>query len=80
MEDLVKLVEAVKQADVDVGHATESGIVPDGRIWAEGTGIPLGDIPPREEGDEVVRGPALLRHASRTAGGLYVVESNRTRR
>lgn len=71
MEDLVKLVEAVKLVDCeDVGEIVHG--VPDGRIWAEGYGIPLG----RERSiitEYEAYGRALLRHAQRTENGFYVV-------
>ncbi len=75
MESLIKLVEAVKL--VDVGQGSEEDGVPDGRIWAEGTGIEL----ERDLGDESgVQGQALLRHAARTDNGLYVVDADRSKR
>ncbi|KAJ3552921.1 hypothetical protein NM688_g3896 [Phlebia brevispora] len=82
MENLVKLVEAVRL--VDVGQTTESGDgeVPDGRIWAEGTGISLeykkepAPFPPEGE----VHGQALLGYASRTENKLYVVDTERLKR
>ena len=42
-QDLVKLVEAVKLVDTkSVGNTND---IPDGRIWAEGTGIDLNAEP-----------------------------------
>ncbi|GJE84928.1 hypothetical protein PsYK624_010040 [Phanerochaete sordida] len=77
MESLVKLVEAVKLADFGEETAPQEGGIPDGRIWAEGTGIKL------ERSGEVVQdevhGRDLLRHAARTEDGLYVVDADRTR-
>lgn len=73
MEELVKLVEAVKL--VDVSNNGEDGEVPDGRIWAEGEGIPL-ELPADVEAED---GRALLAHASRTTDGLYVVEADKPR-
>ncbi|KAI0080667.1 hypothetical protein K474DRAFT_151407 [Panus rudis PR-1116 ss-1] len=80
MENLVKLVEAVKTADVD--ELADAGTswgdsVPDGRIWAEGTGIGLRQVDPP---NRVHTGQDLLAHASRTENGLYVVETDRPRR
>lgn len=81
MEDLVKLVEAVKQAELSPDTSEKSTTVPDGRIWAEGMGIPLDDSGREDQdADHDPCGPALLRHASRTAGGLYVVEATRAKR
>ncbi len=81
MENLVKLVEAVKL--VDVGSTSQAeGEVPDGRIWAEGTGIPLEhsqeNVSPKDEGE--IHGQALLEHASRTENNLYVVDTGRLKR
>ncbi|KAH9927114.1 uncharacterized protein BXZ73DRAFT_90806 [Epithele typhae] len=74
MEELVKLVEAVKL--VDVSDVAEDGAVPDGRIWVAGEGINLDA--PTQDVDEV-DGRALLAHASRTIDGMYVVESDKPR-
>ena len=43
MQDLVKLVEAVRFVDTD--SVCDENDVPDGRIWAEGTGIDLNAEP-----------------------------------
>jgi len=75
MENLVKLVEAVKLVEVD--DLDNSDQIPDGRIWAEGVSVEhsKGDL---EEGE--IGGRALLRHASRTSpNGLYLVESDRSK-
>ena len=73
----MKLVEAVKLVDVSALSETEEGRVPDGRIWAEGTGIEL----ERDKWDEKeVQGQALLTHAARTENNLYVVDADRSRR
>ncbi|KAG2152861.1 hypothetical protein DEU56DRAFT_519517 [Suillus clintonianus] len=73
LEELIKLVEATKLIKVE-----ESGNIgiPDGRVIAEGSGTPL-DRTPRE--DEDVRGQELLSYASRSANGMYVVETDRSR-
>ncbi|KAH9894393.1 hypothetical protein C8Q73DRAFT_790938 [Cubamyces lactineus] len=77
VEDLVKLVEAVKL--VDVGEVAEDG-VPDGRIWAKGEGINLKAVPHDDAVDsEAAGGRALLAHASRTMDGFYVVETDKPR-
>ncbi|KAI0676995.1 hypothetical protein C8Q78DRAFT_1073742 [Trametes maxima] len=73
IEDLVKLVEAVKLVDVSSVAGQGEHTVPDGRIWAEGEGINLESEPSTSEGDsQDTSGSALLTHASRTMDGLYV--------
>ncbi|KAH7931275.1 hypothetical protein BV22DRAFT_998751 [Leucogyrophana mollusca] len=76
LEELVKLVEAVKLIKIE---DTGDGLIPDGRIWAEGTGIPLTHT--SNEGEETCsdQGQDLLSHASRTSDGMYVVEADRSR-
>ncbi|KAI6164982.1 hypothetical protein EDD17DRAFT_1473686 [Pisolithus thermaeus] len=71
LEELVRLVEAVKLVKLEdcPGNA-----IADGRIWAEGKGIPL-DYD-SSEGDDGVQGRDLLSLASRTLDGMYVVEAN----
>lgn len=82
MENLVKLVEAVKLVDVGSTSRAAEGEVPDGRIWAEGTGIPLEysqeNASPEDKGE--IHGQALLEHASRTENSLYVVDTSRPKR
>ena len=73
LEDLVKLVEAVKLVKVE-GHADDP--IPDGRIWAQGKGIPLDEDSSRS-GNGRERGRDLLNLASRTLEGMYVVETDR---
>lgn len=76
MENLVKLVEAVKVVDLGRAATSRENDVPDGRIWAEGTGIKL----EREEvAKDVVHGRDLLRHAARTEDEFYVVDADRSR-
>jgi hypothetical protein len=70
LEDLIKLVEATKLIRVE---ETESTGIPDGRVMAEGSGIPLDRTPSN------ARGQDLLSYASRNADGMYVVETNRSR-
>ncbi|OAX39150.1 hypothetical protein K503DRAFT_849665 [Rhizopogon vinicolor AM-OR11-026] len=72
LEDLIKLVEATKLIKVE---ETESAGIPDGRVMAEGFGIPLDRTP----GNDVARGQNLLSYATRSADGMYVVETNRSR-
>jgi hypothetical protein len=80
MEDLIKLVEAVRLVDVPMEPASDNAerAVPDGRLWEEGVGIKLEE--PQPEMEDVENGTALLKHAARTARGLYVVESDRVKR
>jgi Asp-tRNA(Asn)/Glu-tRNA(Gln) amidotransferase C subunit len=68
LEDLIKLVEAVRLVKFD-----EEGGVPDGRVWADGAGIPLTEV---KEG-EMKDGRRLLQHAAHTADGFYLVEVDR---
>jgi hypothetical protein len=68
LEDLIKLVEAVRLVKFD-----DEGGVSDGRVWAEGAGIPLTDMKDGEMKD----GRRLLQHAARTADGFYLVETDR---
>ena len=77
MEDLIKLVEAVKLVDTDsVGD--ENG-VPDGRIWAEGTGINL-DAEPIPAMENEVQGRDLLKYAKNVSPeGLYLIDSDRSK-
>jgi hypothetical protein len=77
MENLVKLVEAVKL--VDTRTVDDSHPIPDGRIWAEGVGIELSEDVSEHPNDEV-GGRALLQHASRTSpNGFYVVDTDRSK-
>ncbi|KAI0723038.1 hypothetical protein C8Q76DRAFT_794020 [Earliella scabrosa] len=77
IEELVKLVEAVKL--VDVSQVAEDDSVPDGRIWASGEGVRLDDEAFARAGADAVDGRSLLTHASRTTDGLYVVETDKLR-
>ncbi len=78
MEELVKLVEAVKL--VDVRRVTEEGSVPDGRIQAFLEGVTLDAEEFDESGDaNAAEVHALLTHASRTMDGLFVVEADKPR-
>jgi hypothetical protein len=75
MENLVKLVEAVKLVNHSDGLG--EGQIPDGRVWAEGTGVRPVDT--QATADYKVTGSALLGFASRTSDGLYVVDADRTK-
>jgi hypothetical protein len=75
MENLIKLVEAVKLVEVD----NDPHEIPDGRIWAEGVCIDLSEDRAGDAKDEI-SGRELLRYAQRTSpDGLYLVESDRSR-
>jgi len=89
LEDLIRLVEAVK--GVDVSAVKVEGEVPDGRIWQTGRGMELRDynmekvednseekVESLEEGKQA-EGTELVKHAQRTVGGFYVVEHDRKR-
>ncbi|KAH7916673.1 hypothetical protein BJ138DRAFT_1074552 [Hygrophoropsis aurantiaca] len=76
LEGLVKLVDAVKLIKVT---NMQDGQIPDGRIWAEGTGIPIAPASDKGEEDLSCNGQDLLSHASRTSNGLYVVDADRSR-
>lgn len=82
MENLIKLVEAVKLVDPELLPQTKDGEVPDGRIWAEGFGIELtrekSSGSPAAQGE--VHGQALLDYAARTENNLYVVDADRSKR
>jgi len=77
MQDLVKLVEAVKLVDTE-SVRDENGI-PDGRIWAEGTGIDL-DAKPIPVDENEVQGRGLLKYAKNVSpDGLYLIDSDRSK-
>jgi len=75
LEELVRLVEAVKL--VALKDITEDEGVPDGRVWAEGTGIRLDQGSGAD--DAVPLGGSLLQHAARTSEGLYVTDAHKAR-
>ena len=77
MQDLVKLVEAVKLVNTD--SVDDAHGVPDGRIWAEGTGIDL-DAEPIPVDENEAQGRDLLKHAKNVSPeGLYLVDSDRSK-
>lgn len=65
MEELIRLVEAVKLVDT-------TGIDSDGRIWPHGRGITLEETQNAEP--NTVEEGNLLKHAAKSANGLYVVD------
>ena len=77
MQDLVKLVEAVKLVNTE--SVGDENNVPDGRIWAEGTGIDLdAESAPVDENE--VQGRGLLKYAKNVSPeGLYLIDSDRSR-
>lgn len=87
LEELVRLVEAVKLVDTSesseivAGSASEDLVqrIPDGRIWPEGKGMVLSSNSRAVEFEdkEIESGTELLKHAALTKNGLYVVETDR---
>jgi len=75
MQDLVKLVEAVKP--VNTGSVDDRNGIPDERIWAESTGIGLD----AELDDNEVQDRDLLKLRAKNvcSEGLYLVGSDRSR-
>ena len=77
MQDLVKLVEAVKLVNTE--SVGDENNVPDGRIWAEGTGIDL-DAESAPVDENQVQGRGLLKYAKNVSPeGLYLIDSDRSR-
>ena len=77
MQDLVKLVEAVKFVNTE--SVCDENNIPDGRIWAEGTGIDL-DAEPVPVDENEVQGRGLLKHAEKVSPeGLYLIDSDRSK-
>jgi Asp-tRNA(Asn)/Glu-tRNA(Gln) amidotransferase C subunit len=74
MEDLVRLVEAVKMAPKD---PKETEGPPDGRVWPSDRGIILEDVVKSEE--NLPSGHELLKHAQRTENGYYLVDRASTK-
>jgi hypothetical protein len=72
MEDLIKLVEAVRLPELTQEEQTMT--VPDGRIWTKERGIEMDTPAERIDPED---GRELLKHAARTEGGMYTVESDR---
>ncbi|TDL29161.1 hypothetical protein BD410DRAFT_6854 [Rickenella mellea] len=92
MEEMIRLVEAVKLVDVDKmqmradltstaqdshGPDAEREVVPDGRVWPEGVGIALSSNTGEVEPKDGAFGENLLKHAEHTIDGFYVVETDR---
>ena len=74
LEDLVKLVEAVKLVDLNRSAGIGEDDIPDGRIWAEGRATTI-----ESDGDNEVSGSALLQYGTRTKNGLYEVDADRAK-
>jgi hypothetical protein len=71
LEDLIKLVEAARLVETPENN----GEIADGRVWAEGVGLPLHGRP--GVADEPY-GRDLLKHSSQTTdNGFYVVDVER---
>ena len=77
MQDLIKLVEAVKLVNTD--SVDDGNGVPDGRIWASGMGIDLdAESTPADENE--VQGRSLLKYAKNLSPeGLYLIDSDRSK-
>ncbi|KAI0037171.1 hypothetical protein K488DRAFT_25248, partial [Vararia minispora EC-137] len=71
--DLVKLVEAVRLADLP--H--EEGTIPDGRVRAEGTHIRLEDVKDAEGVEDVLPQSELMARAAQTRDGFYEILTDR---
>jgi Asp-tRNA(Asn)/Glu-tRNA(Gln) amidotransferase C subunit len=74
LEELVKLVEAVRMAEPGELDASDSSEIPDGRIWSQDVGVTL-DVDVRP--DAKAKDYDILKHASRTEDGYFVVETER---
>lgn len=74
LEDLIKLVEAVRLVDCSELKSEDDSKIPDGRILPRGVGIDLSGIGIEEVKDG---GRELLKHAARTQDGFYVVDADR---
>ncbi|CAE6428194.1 unnamed protein product [Rhizoctonia solani] len=73
LQELLRLVEAVKLVDTSSLHVTKQTGLLDSRIWAEGRGMDL-EAPTADHLSES-HGDALLKHAKRHIDGQYVVET-----
>lgn len=88
LEEMVKLVEAVKFVDTSeleeaAGKMDENGVrIPDGRIWPESEGMVMSKNSVVEEFDGEIGGTGLelLKYATRAKDGLYVVEADRRKK
>ncbi|QRV87841.1 hypothetical protein RhiJN_15859 [Ceratobasidium sp. AG-Ba] len=73
LQELLRLVEAVKLVDISALGGAEQTDIPDSRIWAKERSTDL-DAPRPEHLDES-HGKALLRHASKHVDEQYIVET-----
>jgi hypothetical protein len=73
LEELLRLVEAVKLVNTSTLGGPEHADIPDSRVWPEGRGIAL-DEPGPKHLDEV-HGKDLLKHARKHVDEQYVVET-----
>ena len=73
LEDLVKLVEAVRLVNLK-DHASDGATIPDGRVNADNASICLDERVRPPEDEIVMDSKALLSHASQTSQGFYMVD------
>jgi Asp-tRNA(Asn)/Glu-tRNA(Gln) amidotransferase C subunit len=82
LEEMIRLVEAVKLVDVSAVDAHDGEPVPDGRVWPDNVGMILSsntrDV--EYEPDDGETGRELLKHAARVKDEFYVVDTDRRRR
>ncbi|KAF8511171.1 hypothetical protein JB92DRAFT_2726194 [Gautieria morchelliformis] len=71
MEDLVRLVEAVRTAPQEPMEGEGEGPA-DGRVWPSAKGLALEDVVDPDEA--LPSGRELLEHAQRTRNGCYLVD------
>ncbi len=72
LEELIRLVEAVRLVDVNTGDGTG---ISDGRVLAQGRPIDAPDTGPESCAPQVSEEPNILQHATRSVDGYYIVES-----
>ncbi|KAF8339160.1 uncharacterized protein EI90DRAFT_3040676 [Cantharellus anzutake] len=72
LEELIRLVEAVKLVDVSSTRGTS---IPDGRVWTQGRPIDAPDLNNESSAPQVSEERNILQHASKSVDGYYVVES-----
>lgn len=81
--ELIRLVEAVRTVDLPKSDDEKSGGIPDARIWPVGVGMQFEDDTEDPQGclklSPEPHGRDLLKHASETADGYYLVKSERRR-
>ena len=75
----MKLVESVRLFNAPGASSTVDTTL-DSRIWAEGMGIDLQKVTPRDRDLAALDPVELLSRAGRTESGFYVVHSDRARK